>query len=157
MRAAHGVLDPVADRVENTGGVIAMNTENRTPASRRGAARTLAGLVVAGVLTLSAAGCQSAPVEDPAPGPTSSSAGAAPAGARPAGLGPHAPADEIERVLAYRRALLAARYAGQPADRIAERIERDRDASRGFTAGCLSYRLVEHPAGGWHVVCVQGG
>ncbi|WP_374313876.1 hypothetical protein [Microbacterium sp.] len=131
-----------------------MNIETRTRAPRR--VRNLTVAVVVGVLTLSAAGCQSTLREEPAPAPTSS-AGAVPVDIRPAGLGPHATADQIERVLAYRLALLSERYAGQPADRIAEQLERERDASRGFTAGCLSYRLVEHPAGGWHVVCVQRG
>ena len=126
-------------------------TTSRRPAGAHRVGR-LSALVAVGVVSLALAGCQTpASADTPAAPPNSR------VDARPAGVAPHATADQIERVLALREAAVAARYPGAPADRVAEQLERDRDGWRGFRTGCLSYRVVEHPDGGWHVLCVELG
>ena len=50
---------------------------------------------------------------------------------------------------------LIERYGGRPVDRIAEDIDRaTRDAQLPLP-GCINHQVVEHPDGGYHLVCVQ--
>ncbi len=44
-------------------------------------------------------------------------------------------------------------YADRPADRVAEELERRIADGRLPSSGCLQHSLVEHPAGGYHLVC----
>ncbi|MDY0909422.1 hypothetical protein [Microbacterium sp. CFBP9034] len=125
-----------------------INTSDRFTRGHR--VGRLSALIVVGVVAVGLAGCQTPAVWDnPAAPPVRQ------AEARPAGVAPHATADQIERALSLRESTIAARYAGVPADRVAEQLDRERDASRGFLSGCVSYRVVEHPGGGWHVICVE--
>lgn len=110
----------------------------------------LSAWIVVGVIALGIMGYQATDGAE-----TSDVPPVRPVATRPAGIEPQAPADRIERELALRDAALGARYAGMPADRIEDQLERDRDATRGFRAGCVSYRLDAHVDGGWHVICVE--
>ncbi len=47
------------------------------------------------------------------------------------------------------------RYAGRPVDRVAEQIERAIQAGQLPSPDCISHHVVEHPKGGYHLVCVQ--
>jgi hypothetical protein len=44
-------------------------------------------------------------------------------------------------------------YAGRPADRVAEELQRRVDAGQLPSSACLQHSLVEHPDGGYHLVC----
>lgn len=50
---------------------------------------------------------------------------------------------------------LIERYGGRPPDRVAEDIERAIQDGQLPSPGCISHRAVEHPDGGYHLVCVQ--
>jgi hypothetical protein len=44
-------------------------------------------------------------------------------------------------------------YAGRPADRVAEEMQRRVDAGELPSSACLQHVVVEHPDGGYHLVC----
>ena len=44
-------------------------------------------------------------------------------------------------------------YAGRPADRVAEELQRRVDAGQLPSSACLQHVVVEHPDGGYHLVC----
>jgi len=44
-------------------------------------------------------------------------------------------------------------YAGRPADRVAEEVQRRVDAGELPSSACLQHVVVEHPDGGYHLVC----
>ena len=52
-------------------------------------------------------------------------------------------------------ALLIENYGGRPADRVAEEIERAVQGGQLPSPDCISHHVVEHPEGGYHLVCVQ--
>ena len=47
------------------------------------------------------------------------------------------------------------KYGGRPVDRVAEEIERALQAGQLPSPDCISHHVVEHPEGGYHLVCVQ--
>ena len=68
---------------------------------------------------------------------------------------PPAPAP-VERAIPrpFDRTLIE-RYGGRPVDRVAEEIDRAIQDAQLPLPGCLSHSVVEHPDGGYHLVCVQ--
>jgi hypothetical protein len=54
----------------------------------------------------------------------------------------------------FDRALIE-KHGGRPVDRVAEEIERMLQAGQLPSPGCISHHVVEHPEGGYHLVCVQ--
>ena len=71
----------------------------------------------------------------------------APAPAAPAPVGVTAPRP-LDR-------MLIEKYGGRPADRVAEEIERAIQSGQLPSPDCISHHVMEHPAGGYHLVCVQ--
>ena len=50
---------------------------------------------------------------------------------------------------------LTEQYGGRPVDRVAEEIERALQSGQLPSPDCISHHVVEHPEGGYHLVCVQ--
>lgn len=50
---------------------------------------------------------------------------------------------------------LIEKYGGRPVDRVAEEIERAIRTGQQPSPDCISHHVVEHPEGGYHLVCVQ--
>ncbi|WP_345802930.1 hypothetical protein AAIB33_07565 [Microbacterium sp. AZCO] len=93
------------------------------------AARVLVVSAIVGA-TLGLAGCQTATL---------------PSGPQPI-MAPHqAPVDHA----------LGQEYAGRPADRVAEELQRRVAAGELPSSTCLRYSVVEHPDGGYHLVCTM--
>ena len=44
-------------------------------------------------------------------------------------------------------------YSGRPADRVADELQRRLDAGELPSSRCLQHSIVEHPDGGYHLVC----
>lgn len=97
----------------------------------RSAARALAVVLLAGGAAIGLAACQTP--------------SAAPAGPAPAVAPQRGPVDQH----------LVERYAGRPADRIDEDIARAIARGEHPSPACARRTVVEHPAGGWHLVCTQ--
>lgn len=111
---------------------------NTTPVGRR-ASRTMVALVLAATAALGLAGCQS-PASAVSPAGTVDTA------------------DTVDRrpdPALDRAAELAAHFGGRPADRIAEAIAREVALGHLPSPNCVQHRVVEHPAGGWHLTCIQ--
>jgi hypothetical protein len=51
--------------------------------------------------------------------------------------------------------MLIEKYGGRPADRVAEQIERAIEDGQLPSQHCIIHHVVEHPAGGYRLVCVQ--
>ena len=49
---------------------------------------------------------------------------------------------------------LIEKFGGRPVDRVAEEIERAIEDGELPSPDCISHRVVEHPDGGYHLVCV---
>ena len=69
----------------------------------------------------------------------------APAAPAPAGVTAPRPLDRM----------LIEKYGGRPVDRVAEEIERAIRGGQLPSPACISHRVMEHPEGGYHLVCVQ--
>jgi predicted RNase H-like nuclease len=99
----------------------------------RPTARALAVVLLASSAAIGLSACQTA------------AAPAAPAA--PAQVQPDAPRP-------FDRTLIE-QYGGRPADRVAEEIHRAIQAGQLPSPDCISHHVVDHPEGGYHLVCVQ--
>jgi hypothetical protein len=70
---------------------------------------------------------------------------------------PPAPAAVEEIVSRPLDRMLIEKYGGRPVDRVAEDIERAIGDGQLPSQGCISHHVVEHPQGGYHLVCLQAG
>jgi hypothetical protein len=70
---------------------------------------------------------------------------------------PAAPGPVEQTVPRWSDRSLIDRYGGRPVDRIAEEIERAIQDGQLPSPRCTRHHVVEHPDGGYHLVCVQPG